>query len=198
MAIFWHVWQKSAKMKIFIKNRAVLFFLPLLPPNFMPSFRKIVGAVSEINSLHTSEHTSTQGWSHRTDRFRWFNIISPQTDRWYQDHSILFLNPSPAKFTNLSIYSLLYLFISNFGLGILLFTHSKCPTFLHVPSVLLSIFLHVPRKCPSSYCPTFYRLQLTSVQLSYFLHVPTSRLSFFLHFPIRKCSTVLLSTGCTS
>ena len=31
--------------------------LPLLSPNFMPSFRKTVGAVSEINSLDTNEHT---------------------------------------------------------------------------------------------------------------------------------------------
>ena len=31
-------------------DRAI--FLPLLSPNFMPSFRKIVEAVSEINSLH--------------------------------------------------------------------------------------------------------------------------------------------------
>ena len=36
-------------------GRAV--FLPLLSPNFMPSFRKIVGAVSEINSLLTNELT---------------------------------------------------------------------------------------------------------------------------------------------
>ena len=51
----------------------------------------------------------------------------------------------------------------------------------HCPS-----FLHVFRKCPRSYCPTFYRLQLASVKFSYFLHVP-----------IRKCSIVLLFTGCS-
>ena len=32
MAIFWHVWPKSAKMRFFIKNRAVLFFKPYCPP----------------------------------------------------------------------------------------------------------------------------------------------------------------------
>ena len=53
MAIFQHIWPKSAKMRNFIKNRAVLFFYPYCPPNFMPSFRKIVRAVSEINSLRT-------------------------------------------------------------------------------------------------------------------------------------------------
>ena len=56
LAIFWHVWPKSAKMRIFIKIEPC-YFLPLLSPNFMPSFRKIIGAVSEINSLHTSIHT---------------------------------------------------------------------------------------------------------------------------------------------
>ena len=56
LAIFWHVWPKSAKMRIFIKKLGRAIFLPLLSPNFMSSFRKIVGAVSEINSLHTSIH----------------------------------------------------------------------------------------------------------------------------------------------
>ena len=56
MAIFQHIWPKSAKMRNFIKNRAVLFFYPYCPPTCLPSFRKIVGAVSEINLLHTSEH----------------------------------------------------------------------------------------------------------------------------------------------
>ena len=32
LAIFWHVWPKSAKMRIFIKNQAVLFFYPFCPP----------------------------------------------------------------------------------------------------------------------------------------------------------------------
>ena len=32
MAIFWHIWPKSAKMRNFIKNRAVLFFYPYCPP----------------------------------------------------------------------------------------------------------------------------------------------------------------------
>ena len=29
--IFWHIWPKSAKMRIFIKNRAVLFFTLIVP-----------------------------------------------------------------------------------------------------------------------------------------------------------------------
>ena len=49
------------------------YFLPSFSHNFIPSFRKIVWAVSEINSLHTSIHTYIQRWSHRTGRFRWFN-----------------------------------------------------------------------------------------------------------------------------
>ena len=40
-------------------------FLPLLSPNFMPSFRKIVGAVSEINSLRTHIHTYIRTYGHR-------------------------------------------------------------------------------------------------------------------------------------
>ena len=39
MAIFWHVWPKSAKMRIFIKNQAVLFFT-LIVPQLHAKFRK--------------------------------------------------------------------------------------------------------------------------------------------------------------
>ena len=31
LAIFWHVWPKSAKMRIFIKNHAMLFFTLIVP-----------------------------------------------------------------------------------------------------------------------------------------------------------------------
>ena len=40
----------------FYQKSGRAIFFPLLSPNFMPSFRKIVGAVSEINSLHPNEH----------------------------------------------------------------------------------------------------------------------------------------------
>ena len=58
---FGHFLARLAKIgqnENFYKNRAVLFFYPLLSSNFMPSFRKIVGAVSEINSLHTKIRTN--------------------------------------------------------------------------------------------------------------------------------------------
>ena len=42
----------------FYQKSGRAIFLPLLSPNFMPSFRKIVRAVSEINSLHTYIHPS--------------------------------------------------------------------------------------------------------------------------------------------
>ena len=52
---------KIRQNKNFYKKSGRAIFLPLLSPNFMPSFRKIVGAVSEINSLHTDIRTSAQG-----------------------------------------------------------------------------------------------------------------------------------------
>ena len=62
--IFRHVWPKSTKMIIFIKNRAVLFFYPYCPPTSCQVLEKIVGAVSEINSLDTNirtyEHTKVK------------------------------------------------------------------------------------------------------------------------------------------
>ena len=66
LAIFWHIWPKSDKMRIFIKNRSC-YFLPLMSPQLHAKFQKIVGVVSEI------ELTYIQGWYHRTGRFRWFN-----------------------------------------------------------------------------------------------------------------------------
>ena len=47
---------KFLQNEIFSKKSGRAIFLPLLSPNFMPSFRKIVEAVSEINSLHTYEN----------------------------------------------------------------------------------------------------------------------------------------------
>ena len=42
----------------FYKKSGHAIFLPLLSPNFMPSFRKILDAVSEINSLQKSGRTN--------------------------------------------------------------------------------------------------------------------------------------------
>ena len=49
---------KIGQNEKFYQKSGRAIFLPLLSPNFMPSFRKIVGAVSEINSLLTYIHTS--------------------------------------------------------------------------------------------------------------------------------------------
>ena len=49
MAILWHVRPNLGKMRFFQKKGSAIF-LPLLSPNFMPGFGKILGAVSEINS----------------------------------------------------------------------------------------------------------------------------------------------------
>ena len=45
---------KIGQNENFYKKSGRATFLFLLSPNFMPSFRKIVGAVSEINSLLTN------------------------------------------------------------------------------------------------------------------------------------------------
>ena len=45
---------KIGQNENFNKKSGRAIFLPLLSPNFIPSFRKIVGAVSEINSLWTN------------------------------------------------------------------------------------------------------------------------------------------------
>ena len=47
---------KIGQNEKFYQKSGRAIFLPLLSPNFMPSFRKIVVAVSEINSLITYEH----------------------------------------------------------------------------------------------------------------------------------------------
>ena len=52
---------KIGQNENFYKKSGRAIFYPYCPPNFMPSFRKIVGAVSEINSLHTYIRTSAQG-----------------------------------------------------------------------------------------------------------------------------------------
>ena len=52
---------KIGQNENFYKKSGHAIFLTLLSPNFMPSFRKIVGAVSEINSLLTNELTYGQG-----------------------------------------------------------------------------------------------------------------------------------------
>ena len=44
---------KIGQNEKFYQKSGPAIFLPLLSPNFMPSFRKIGGAVSEINSLRT-------------------------------------------------------------------------------------------------------------------------------------------------
>ena len=49
-AIVWHVRPNLGKMRIFLK-KGLCYFLPLFSPNFMPSFGKILWAVSEINSV---------------------------------------------------------------------------------------------------------------------------------------------------
>ena len=49
---------KIGQNEKFYQKSGRAIFLPLLSPNFMPSFRKIGWAVSEINSLHTSIHPS--------------------------------------------------------------------------------------------------------------------------------------------
>ena len=56
-----------AKWEFFQKKGSAIF-LPLLSPNFMPSFEKILGAVSEINCV-TDVQTHEQGWYYRTGRF---------------------------------------------------------------------------------------------------------------------------------
>ena len=47
---------KIGQNENFYQKSGRAIFLPLLSPNFMPSFRKIVRAVSEINSLDISIH----------------------------------------------------------------------------------------------------------------------------------------------
>ena len=59
LAIFCHVWPKSAKMRIFIKNRAVLFFYPYCPPTSCQVWEKSVERFPRsIRYIHPSIHPS--------------------------------------------------------------------------------------------------------------------------------------------
>ena len=51
---------KIGQNEKFYQKSGRAIFLPLLSPNFMPSFRKIGGAVSEINSLRTNIRTKVK------------------------------------------------------------------------------------------------------------------------------------------
>ena len=69
---------KIGQNEKFYQKSGRAIFLPLLSPNFMPSFRKIVGAVSEdqfVTHGNPEIRTDGQGWNHRTGRFRWFNKL---------------------------------------------------------------------------------------------------------------------------
>ena len=71
--IFRHVWPKSAKMRIFIKNRRCYFFT-LIVPQLHAKFQKNRWSGFR-DQFVTDIRTSGQGWSHRTGHFRWFNIL---------------------------------------------------------------------------------------------------------------------------
>ena len=67
LAIFWHVWPKSAKMRIFIKNRAVLFFYPYCPPtSCQVSEKSLERFPRSIRYIHTSIHTSIHPYKGET------------------------------------------------------------------------------------------------------------------------------------
>ena len=58
MAIFQHIWPKSAKMRNFIKNRAVLFFYPYCPPtSCQVSEKSLERFPRSIRYARTYEHT---------------------------------------------------------------------------------------------------------------------------------------------
>ena len=58
MAIFQHIWPKSAKMRNFIKNRAVLFFYPYCPPtSCQVSEKSFERFPRSIRYVHTYIHT---------------------------------------------------------------------------------------------------------------------------------------------
>ena len=61
MTIFRHIWPKSAKMRFFIKNRAVLFFYPYCPPTSCQvskkSLERFPRSIRYIHpNIHTCEH----------------------------------------------------------------------------------------------------------------------------------------------
>ena len=65
---FFAHWAKFGQNENFSQKLGRAIFLPLLNPNFMPSFGKILGAVSEINCV-TKARTDEQRWNYRTGRF---------------------------------------------------------------------------------------------------------------------------------
>lgn len=62
---FWGVLGHFAQNEIVPQKSGSISFLPLRPPNFMGSFRKIVWAVLEKTSLPSDILTYLQWWNHR-------------------------------------------------------------------------------------------------------------------------------------
>ena len=62
---FWGVLGHFAQNEIVPQKSGSISFLPLRPPNFMRSFRKIVWAVLEKTSLPSDILTYLQCWNHR-------------------------------------------------------------------------------------------------------------------------------------
>ena len=62
---FWGVLGHFAQNEIVPQKSGSISFLPLRPPNFMRSFRKIVWAVLEKTSLSSDILTYLQCWNHR-------------------------------------------------------------------------------------------------------------------------------------
>ena len=73
MAIFSHVRPNLGKMRIFHKKRALLSFYPYCPPNFMPSFGKTLGEVSEINCVTAARTNERTRVILKNRSLRWFN-----------------------------------------------------------------------------------------------------------------------------
>ena len=110
LAIFWHVWPKSAKMRNFIKNPAVLFFT-LIVPQLHAEFQKNRWSGFRdqfVTDARTDARTHEQRWNHRTGRFRWFNY-SNVCSMWIRVPCILlnfvsiFIIYSQPKVINISI-----------------------------------------------------------------------------------------------
>ena len=61
MAIFWHFWPKSAKIRNFIKNQAVLFFYPYCPPTSCQVSEKLLERFPRsIRYARTNERTDAK------------------------------------------------------------------------------------------------------------------------------------------
>ena len=59
MAIFRHIWPKSAKMRNFIKNRAVLFFYPYCPPtSCQVSEKSLERFLRSIRYIHNNNNNN--------------------------------------------------------------------------------------------------------------------------------------------